>query len=89
MTIDKPPLTSEDEPADEFENSAVPPEQLVEGVDYYIEDGLLVMTAAFHKKRGTCCGNRCRWCPFEPKYELGTTTLASNPPLPANGATQS
>lgn len=65
------------------------PAPLVLGEDYYLEDGLLVMTAAYHKKRGTCCGNRCRWCPFEPKYELGTTMLASDPLLPPNGETKS
>ncbi len=53
------------------------PESLVEGEDYYLEDGLLVMTAAYHKKRGSCCGNKCRWCPFEPAYELGATEIAS------------
>ncbi len=52
------------------------PGRLVEGEDYYLENGLLVMTAAYHKKRGSCCGNQCRWCPFEPKYEAGATKLA-------------
>jgi hypothetical protein len=65
------------------------PPQLVFGEDYYFEDGLFVMTAAYHKKRGTCCGNRCRWCPFEPRYELGTTKLAMAQQVPATGETQS
>jgi hypothetical protein len=65
------------------------PPPLILGEDYYLEDGLFVMTAAYHKKRGSCCGSRCRWCPFEPKYELGTTKLASDPLLPAKGETQS
>ncbi|MDX6386000.1 MAG: hypothetical protein QOK48_3573 [Blastocatellia bacterium] len=55
---------------------ASPPGGLIDGEDYYLEDGLLVMTAAYHKKRGSCCGNKCRWCPFEPQYEAGTTELA-------------
>jgi hypothetical protein len=33
--------------------------------DYYMEDGLLVFTAAFHLKRGYCCGSGCRHCPYE------------------------
>ena len=34
--------------------------------DYYInDDGLLVFTAAYHKKRGKCCGNKCKHCPFD------------------------
>lgn len=57
------------------------PPLLVLGEDYYLEDGLLVMTAAYHKKRGSCCGSGCRWCPFEPNHELGATKLAADPSL--------
>jgi hypothetical protein len=33
--------------------------------DYYFdENGLLVMTEHFLKKRGFCCGNGCRHCPY-------------------------
>ncbi|MEZ5158201.1 MAG: DUF5522 domain-containing protein [Candidatus Nanopelagicales bacterium] len=28
------------------------------------DTGLFVLTAAFHVKRGTCCGNGCRHCPY-------------------------
>jgi hypothetical protein len=37
----------------------------VEGVDYYFENGLMVLTAEFLRKRGFCCGNRCRHCPYD------------------------
>jgi hypothetical protein len=37
---------------------------LVEGEDYYLENGLLVFTAAYHLKRGYCCHNNCRHCPY-------------------------
>jgi len=33
--------------------------------DFYLEDGYVVFTAAFHLRRGTCCGNRCRHCPYD------------------------
>jgi len=33
--------------------------------DYYFENGLMVMTEAFHLKRGYCCGSKCRHCPYE------------------------
>jgi len=33
--------------------------------DYYLEKGLVVFTAAFHLKRGYCCGSGCRHCPYE------------------------
>ena len=37
---------------------------LVEDIDYYLENGMYVFTKWFHLKRGTCCGNRCRHCPY-------------------------
>lgn len=41
------------------------PLTLVEGVDYYFEDALMVFTAHFLRRRGYCCGNSCRHCPYE------------------------
>ena len=38
---------------------------LVEGVDYYLENGLLVFTATWHLKRGYCCKSGCRHCPYK------------------------
>jgi Family of unknown function (DUF5522) len=32
--------------------------------DYYFEGAYLVFTAAYHLKRGYCCGSRCRHCPY-------------------------
>lgn len=37
---------------------------LVEGIDFYIEDGFWIFTALYHKKRGYCCKNGCRHCPY-------------------------
>jgi hypothetical protein len=31
---------------------------------YYWENGLMVFTEAFHKKRGYCCKSGCRHCPY-------------------------
>ncbi|WP_185156029.1 DUF5522 domain-containing protein [Fulvivirga kasyanovii] len=31
---------------------------------YYIENGLYVFTKAYHLKRGYCCQNGCRHCPY-------------------------
>jgi hypothetical protein len=39
-------------------------ENFVEGVDFYYENGLVVLTAHFLLKRGQCCGNDCRHCPY-------------------------
>jgi hypothetical protein len=41
------------------------PEPLVEGVDFYFEDGLMVLTAKYLLDRGYCCGNKCRHCPYD------------------------
>ena len=43
--------------------------------DSYLENGLLVYTAAYHLKRGYCCGSGCRHCPYEPKHVEGTTKV--------------
>lgn len=37
-----------------------------EGEDYYYnEEGLVVLTSAYHLKRGRCCGKGCMHCPYE------------------------
>ena len=38
---------------------------LREGLDYYVERGLLVFTAEFLRRRGYCCESGCRHCPYE------------------------
>ena len=42
------------------------PTPLVAGVDYYFDDttGLMVMTAHYLERRGYCCRNGCRHCPY-------------------------
>ncbi|WP_195759206.1 DUF5522 domain-containing protein [Pedobacter puniceum] len=43
---------------------------LVENIDYYInEDGNFVFTEAYHLKRGYCCKNGCKHCPWSYKKE--------------------
>jgi hypothetical protein len=41
-----------------------PNSPLIEGVDYYIENGLYVFTAEYLRKRGYCCESGCRHCPY-------------------------
>jgi len=38
--------------------------QLVENVDYYMENGFFVFTEKYHLERGYCCGSGCRHCPY-------------------------
>lgn len=40
------------------------PVSLVEGEDYYLENGLMIFTHAYHLKRGYCCDSGCRNCPY-------------------------
>jgi hypothetical protein len=53
-----------------FDDRKAPPEP-----DWYFEKGLVVYTAAFHLKRGSCCGSGCRHCPFEPRHVEGNTQV--------------
>jgi hypothetical protein len=32
--------------------------------DFYMENGFMVFTASYHLKRGYCCKNGCRHCPY-------------------------
>ena len=37
----------------------------VEGLDFYFEDGLMVLTKRYLLNRGYCCENDCRHCPYD------------------------
>ena len=47
----------------------LPPE--LEPEDYYFDGPYLVFTAAYHLKRGTCCGSGCRHCPYKEENSDG------------------
>ena len=53
-----------DNSAGDADPSAVQDAELRAGLDYYVEDGLLVFTAEFLRKRGYCCESGCRHCPY-------------------------
>ena len=57
------------------ETSARLERRFQEGVDFYYENGLMVLTAKFLKDRGYCCGSGCRHCPYP---ESGVVRQASN-----------
>ncbi len=41
--------------------------------DYYLnEQGYIVFTEAYHLKRGYCCENGCKHCPYRTKNEATT-----------------
>ena len=36
----------------------------------------VVFTALFHIQRGSCCGNGCKHCPYNPKHKKGNVVLS-------------
>ncbi len=51
-------------------------DQLEEGIDYYLSpEGYRVMTEGYLTRRGYCCANGCRHCPYWPKAVKGNTRL--------------
>jgi hypothetical protein len=53
-------------------------DSLIEYIDYYKEGDRVVFTALFHSKRGFCCGNSCRHCPYKPKHIKYSTEMDLN-----------
>lgn len=48
------------------------------GILGYWDGPYWVFTEAHHLQRGSCCGNRCRHCPFEPKALKGGTKVRAD-----------
>jgi hypothetical protein len=47
-----------------------------EGTDYYLsKEGYRIMTESYLVKRGYCCGNGCRHCPYDPTARKGNRQL--------------
>ncbi|HEY0100392.1 MAG TPA: DUF5522 domain-containing protein [Pyrinomonadaceae bacterium] len=42
---------------------------LVEGEDFYREGAVMVFTARYLARRGYCCENGCRHCPYDFRKE--------------------
>jgi len=52
-------------------------EPLIEGIDFYwSEEGYKVFTEKYHLKRGFCCLNNCKHCPFG--YDKNFNKLKKN-----------
>ena len=51
-------------------------ETQVEGIDYIMnKDGYRVMTEFYLVKRGYCCSNGCKNCPYSPRAQKGNRKL--------------
>lgn len=44
--------------------SSNPTDIPLEDGDFYMSGPFMVFTAQYHLKRGYCCGNNCRHCPY-------------------------
>lgn len=56
----------------------MPKRDFIEGIDYYLDKGFVIMTEHYHKEREFCCGNGCRHCPYWPEHTKGNTDLKEN-----------
>ncbi|MEJ5963658.1 DUF5522 domain-containing protein [Pedobacter immunditicola] len=59
-----------------------------EGTDYYFnEQGLMVFTEVYHLKRGSCCKNKCRHCPWKYGRTKSVAVTGAIKPDQGNGNT--
>lgn len=56
--------------------------------DFYVENGLMVLTERYHLKRGSCCGNGCRHCPYDHVNVPGREGEAEAPSDPVPESTK-
>ena len=59
--------------------------ELTEGEDYYVEGDAVVFTAGYHLRRGYCCENDCRHCPYRNRADdkEGMTPRRSHRAMPS------
>ncbi|MEQ1642901.1 MAG: DUF5522 domain-containing protein [Pyrinomonadaceae bacterium] len=48
----------------ETENTTESEQTFVEGLDFYFDEGLMVLTRKYLLDRGRCCDTGCRHCPY-------------------------
>lgn len=61
------------------------PNLKLEPEDYYEEDGKIVLTEHFLRKRGFCCGNICRHCPYGEDIQRAASGQKQKPASSSNG----
>jgi hypothetical protein len=50
--------------------------EFIKDIHYYMDDTRVVFTALYHIQRGSCCGNKCKHCPYKPKHKKESVELA-------------
>jgi hypothetical protein len=58
----------------ETNNESTSPGTFVEGTDFYFDDGFMVLTAGYLRRRGYCCSNGCRHCPYTDEERTAATS---------------
>ena len=53
--------------------------------EFYMENGKFVLTERYHLRRGHCCGNGCRHCPFAHEGVPPKMRGLKEPPWPYYG----
>lgn len=54
--------------------------------DFYMQNGLLVFTEQYHLKRGYCCKNNCKHCPYKKNNAaFESSELQTAPPYDVEG----
>ena len=53
--------------------------------EFYMENGKFVLTERYPLRRGNCCGNGCRHCPFEHEAVPPKMRRLKEPPRPFFG----
>jgi len=44
----------------------------IEHVDYYLEAGRVIFTEKYLREKGSCCGGKCRHCPYTERAKNNT-----------------
>jgi hypothetical protein len=50
--------------------------EFIKDVHYYLDGDRVVFTEKWLLRRGECCGNKCRHCPYTPQYQRGNVEMA-------------
>lgn len=46
-----------------------------QGIDYYLENGQIIMTESYLVRKKSCCSSGCRHCPFDPPHVKCNTKI--------------
>lgn len=60
MPVERPPLPHPDDPR----GRRLKEQGYIDGDFYFTPEGYVVFTEQYLLRRGYCCGNQCRHCPY-------------------------